>query len=161
YLLTIKVDHRLNSRQSMFYRYSFQKNSSPNDQIDPAQPADLAGGNTNDNHLHSLIANHTFAISPTKVNVLSFHFQDFKNEILGVTDQPNLQFPSVQTGANVNVPQQTKERKYQFRDDFSWQVSTHNLKFGTNYIATDLNGFFFFGAKGHQVFFFDDPLTIT
>ncbi|HEY3138917.1 MAG TPA: TonB-dependent receptor [Blastocatellia bacterium] len=160
HLLSTRVDHRLNSKQAMFYRYAFQKNSSPNDQVDITQPSDLTGGNTNNNHLHSFVLNHTYTISPTKVNVFTFHFQDFKNEILAVTTTPNILFPSVQTGANVNVPQQTKERKFQFRDDYSWQRGGHNLKFGTNYISTKLSGFFFFGANGYQITFFDDPLTI-
>src|SRR5262249_44348256 len=76
YLLTTKVDHQVTPRQSMFYRYSWQKNNSPNDQVDPGLPSDLTGGNTNDNHLHSFLLNHTFNISPTKVNVASFHFQN-------------------------------------------------------------------------------------
>ncbi|MEK6299426.1 MAG: TonB-dependent receptor [Acidobacteriota bacterium] len=160
YLLSTKVDHRIGERQSMFYRYAYQKNNSPNDQVDPGLPSDLTGGNTNDNHLHSLVVNHSYTISPTKLNVFTFHFQDFQNAILGVTDQPNITFPSVQSGANVNVPQETKVRKYQIRNDFSWQAGAHSLKAGANYIPTTLGGSFFFGANGYQILFFDDPLTI-
>lgn len=161
WLLTTKVDHRLTAKQSMFYRFSFQDNSSPNDQIPVPARADLNNGNTNDNRLYSFVVNHTYAISGTKLNVVSFHFQDFKNEILGVTDAPQLSFPTVVTGKNTNVPQATLERKYQFRNDFSWQVNRHSLKFGANYIWTDLGGFFFFGAQGYAIAFFDDPLTIV
>ena len=42
-------------------------------------------------------------------------------------------------------------RKYQFRDDFTWQAATHGLKFGTNYIYTELGGYFYFGASGYTV----------
>src|ERR1041385_4866879 len=45
-LLTIKIDHHISDKQSMFYRYAYQKNDSPNDQFDPGQPGDLANGNT-------------------------------------------------------------------------------------------------------------------
>jgi hypothetical protein len=161
WLFTGKIDHRLNDDQTMFYRYSYQKNSSPNDQIGVPANADLTGGNTNDNELHSLVVNHTWTISPTKLNQWSFHFQNFNNAILGVTDRPNIIFPSVQTGRNVNVPQATTERKFQLRDDFSWTKGNHGLKLGVNYINTRLGGFFFFGAQGYQITFFDDPLTIT
>src|SRR5260370_3632138 len=34
------------------------------------------------------------------------------------------------------------------------------MKFGVNYIHTTLTGFFFFGANGYQITFFDNPLTI-
>lgn len=159
-LLTIKIDHHISDKQNMFYRYAFQKNDSPNDQFDPGQPGDLANGNTNNNKLTSFVVNHTYTFSPRVLNQFSFQYQNFENNILGVTTDPNLVFPSVQSGANVNVPQQTKERKFQFRDDVSWLTGKHALKFGMNYIHTELNGFFFFGANGYQIFFFDDPLVI-
>ena len=159
-LTTLKVDHRISNNQSMFYRFSYQKNDSPNDQFDVTYPADILGGNTNNNKLYSLVVNHTYTFSPRVLNQFSFQFQDFNNAILGVTDTPNLLFPSVQSGANGNVPQQTKERKYQFRDDISWLAGKHGLKFGVNYIHTALGGFFLFGANGHQLTWFDDPLTI-
>lgn len=159
-LLSIKIDNQISDKQSMFYRYSYQKNDSPNDQFDITVPADLLGGNTNNNELHSFVINHSYSISPTKLNQFYFQFQDFKNDILGVTSEPNLLFPSVQSGANTNVPQQTTERKWQFRDDFSVMAGNHGLKFGVNYIRTRLGGFFLFGANGYQITFFDDPLTI-
>jgi Carboxypeptidase regulatory-like domain/TonB dependent receptor len=159
-LLTAKIDHHLSERQSMSYRFSYQKNDSPNDQVDPTQPSDLAGGNTNNNKLYSFVVNHTYTFGPTSLNQFTFQFQRFQNDILGVTTNPNLLFPSVQSGANVNVPQETIERKFQFRDDYSFQRGNHALKVGVNYINTKLDGFFFFGANGYQITFFDDPLTI-
>ena len=159
-LLTIKVDQRYSDKQTLMYRVAYQKNDSPNDQFDPGLPSDLTGGNLNNNRLYSILGSHTYTFSPTKLNVFSFHYQDFKNQILGITTNPNIVFPSVQTGANVNVPQETIERKFQFRDDFSLIKGKHATKFGVNYIRTELEGFFFFGANGYQIFFFDNPLTI-
>jgi hypothetical protein len=159
-LLTGKVDHHLTNRQSMFYRFSFQKNDSPNDQFDPSQPADLSGGNTNNNKLYSFVVNHTATLGPTTLNQITFQYQRFQNDILGVTTNPNLLFPSVQSGANANVPQETIERKFQLRDDYSFQRGSHSLKAGINYINTKVGGFFFFGANGYQITFFDDPLTV-
>ncbi len=159
-LFTAKIDHHISDKQSMFYRFAYQNNDSPNDQFDPGQPADLAGGNTNTNKLSSFVVNHTYTFSPRVLNQFSFQYQNFENNILGVTTDPNIIFPSVQSGANVNVPQQTKERKFQFRDDISVLRGKHSMKFGVNYIHTLLTGFFFFGANGHQITFFDDPLVI-
>ena len=159
-LLTVKADNTISGKQSMSYRYSFQKNNSPNDQVANPGDTDLTGGNTDDNKLHSFVVNHTYTLSSRKLNVFTFQFQTFENNILGITTNPNIVFPAVQTGANVNVPQQTKERKFQFRDDFSWLAGKHSAKFGVNYIHTKLTGFFFFGANGYQILFFDNPLTI-
>jgi hypothetical protein len=161
-LLTARIDHNLTDRQSMFYRFAYQKNDSPNDQVANPATTDLTGGNTDDNKLYSLVANHSWTLSPTKLNQFSFHFQDFSNAILGVTTNPQLQFPGgITIGANTNVPQATTERKFQFRDDFSWQAGDHGLKFGVNYIHTELGGFFFFGSKGYTIAFFDSPSTIA
>ncbi len=161
-LLTGRVDHNLTDRQSMFYRFAYQKNNSPNDQVANPATTDLTGGNTDDNELYSLVANHTWTLSATKLNQFSFHFQDFSNAILAVTTNPQLQFPGgITIGANTNVPQATTERKFQFRDDFSWQAGKHGIKFGTNYINTELGGFFFFGSKGYTIAWFDSPTTIA
>lgn len=160
-LLSAKVDHKITDNQTMFYRFSYQKNDSPNDQIANPATTDLSGGNTNNNELYSFVVNHNYVISPTKVNVFTFHYQDFSNAILGVTTNPLLTFPGgVQIGSNTNVPQATLEKKYQFRDDFSWIKGNHTLKFGTNYINTELGGFFFFGSKGYTINWFDSPTTI-
>lgn len=161
-LLTAKVDHTLTSNQRMFYRFSYQKNDSPNDQVANPATTDLTGGNFTNNKLYSFVANHTATISPTKLNQFTFHFQDFKNEILGVTTNPRLVFPGgIEIGPNVNTPQATLERKYQFRDDFTWQAGNHGLKFGTNYIYTVLDGYFFFGSSGYTITFFDSPSVIV
>jgi outer membrane receptor protein involved in Fe transport len=53
------------------------------------------------------------------------------------------------------------ERKFQFRDDFTMQAGNHGLKFGTNYIYTKLDGFFFFGSSGYTIGFFDSPAAIV
>jgi hypothetical protein len=161
-LLTARVDHRLTPNQSMFYRFAYQKNDSPNDQVANPATTDLSGGNFTNNKLYSLVVNHTGTISSTKLNQFTFHFQDFKNEILGVTTNPRLVFPGgIEIGPNINTPQATLERKFQFRDDFSWQAGNHGLKFGTNYIYTVLDGYFFFGSSGYTVTFFDPPSAIA
>ena len=79
----------------------------------------------------------------------TFHFQDFVNKILGVTSNPNLIFPSLPdgVGANVNAPQETDIRKWQFRDDFSFQRGRHAVKIGVDETyMSKFGGSFFFGA---------------
>ncbi len=162
WLATVKMDHRLSDDHNIFYRYSFQKNSSPNDQVGVPARTDLTGGNTNNNKLHSFVSTLTSTFSGARLNQFGFHFQDFKNEILGVTTNPNLTFPGgITIGQNTVVPQATSERKYQLRDDFSWVTGNHGLKIGVNFINTELGGFFFFGAQGYAINFFDTPTTIT
>jgi hypothetical protein len=162
-LLTAKIDHRLGGAQSMLYRFSWQKNSSPNDQVANPAATDLNGGSTNTNDLYDVVAKHTFSMGNNRLNEATFHFQDFQNEILGVTTNPILIFPTpgLRLGPAPNTPQATSERKFQFRDDFSWFRGNHALKFGTNYVHTGLGGYFYFGAFGYELTWFDDPSVIT
>ncbi len=160
-LLSAKIDHKLTEEQNMFYRYAFQKNDSPNDQVANPATTDLTGGNLTDNRLHSFVVGHNFNVTSNSLNQFAFHFQDFFNEILPVTTNPLVSFPGgVAIGANVNTPQSTTERKWQFRNDFTFTTGNHNVKVGGNYIYTQLGGYFYFGSKGYTVNFFDSPLTI-
>ena len=162
-LLTGKVDHRPTTNQSLFYRFSLQKNSSDNDQITNPATTDLSGGSTNVNDIYDFVANHTANIGGNRLNQFAFHFQDFKNEILGVTDDPIMIFGNnlYRTGPAPNTPQQTTSRKYQFRNDFTLQHGNHALKTGANYIYTQLGGYFYFGAFGYQLTWFDTPQVIA
>jgi hypothetical protein len=161
-LFTTKVDHALTPNQSMFYRFSLQKNASLNDQVTNPATTDLSGGSDNVNDVYDFVGNHTFNIGGNRLNQFAFHFQDFKNEILGVTDDPIQIFAGgYRTGPAPNTPQQTTSRKYQFRNDFTWQHRNHAFKAGGNYIFTQLGGYFYFGAFGYQLTWFDTPQTIA
>jgi hypothetical protein len=161
-LLTAKIDQRISANQSMFYRFSLQKNSSDNDQVTNPATTDLSGGSSNVNDVYDFVANHTFNIGGNRLNQFAFHFQDFQNEILGVTDDPIMIFAGgYRTGPAPNTPQATTSRKYQFRNDFTWQRGSHSLKGGGNYIFTQLGGYFYFGAFGYQLTWFDTPQTIA
>lgn len=177
HLLTIRIDHHISDRQTMFYRYGRQRWSVPNDQLGNPFQADGTQSNTDLNNFHDLTIGHTYVISSNKVNSLNLHFQDMVNAILGsptsnftyplagggTATNPNLNFPDgTQTGENVNVPQETLIRKYQIRDDFSWTHGRHNMKMGVNWIYfAKTGGFFFFGANGYQAFFWDDPRCVA
>lgn len=176
HLATIKLDYRPNDRQSMFLRYGRERWSTLNDQSTSIGPpiSDLTEATANVNQFHSLVLQHSFTISNSKVNVINLQFQDFVNAITatpgrtftlavaggGTAVNPLLTFPSAELGNNINVPQQTLIRKYQLRDDFSWTVGRHNLKFGANGIYLAKMGGFFFSGLGYQLVFFDDPVDI-
>jgi carboxypeptidase family protein len=178
HLVSTKIDYKISDHQSMFFRYGRERWLSPNDQptaVAGATIADLSEANDNINQFHSLVIAHNYVISSSKVNSFNFQFQDFVNAIPaapqrtftlpvaggGTTTNPLVTFPDAELGQNGNVPQQTLIRKYQFRDDFSWVRGRHNMKLGANYIyLAKLGGFFFFGANGYEIDFFDDPVDI-
>lgn len=161
-LTTVKVDWHPRTNHTFFARYAHQDQTSPNDQIPVPATADLNNGNVNTTKNKDFVANHTWTLSDRQLNQFAFHIQDFNNEILpNVIGLPLLQFPTVRTGPNGNTPQQTTVRKLQLRNDFTWHTGKHSHKFGVNYIHTDMGGYFYFGASGYAVTWFDDPLVIA
>jgi hypothetical protein len=161
-LLTAKVDHRFNNAQNLFVRYSYQGNDSPNDQVGNPARTDLSGGNSTINRLHSFVGNHTYNVSSNALNTFIFHFQDFKNEILPNKEGLTLLYPGgITIGQNANTPQATLERKYQLRDDFNLISGDHTMKFGVNYIHTQLDGYFYFGTRGYSLTFNQTPRAIA
>ncbi len=183
HLLTVKVDHHISAKQSMFYRYARERWINPNDQLGNPFFADLSQTNSDTNQFHDFVIQHNYVVAPTKVNSINLHYQYFKNAILpdptrtftlpvaggGTASNPEICFKPApgcgsgdpEIGQNVNVPQMTLISKYEVRDDFSWVHGRHSMKFGGDWIhLPKLGGFFFFGANGYQVTFWDDPSTI-
>ncbi len=161
-LFTAKVDHRFTNAHNVFFRFSYQGNDSPNDQVGNPARTDLSGGNQTTNKLYSFIGNYTYNVSPNALNTFIFHFQDFKNEILPNAEGLTLTFPGgITIGQNANTPQATLERKFQFRDDFTLISGDHTMKFGVNYIHTLLDGYFYFGTRGYSLTFNQTPTAIA
>ena len=76
----------------------------------------------------------------SKLNEFIFQYADFGNAITANSLDPRITFPNgVGIGQNTNTPQQTQQKKWQFRDDFSWSVAGmgglgHDFKSGVNFI---------------------------
>ena len=125
---TFKMDYHPGANHSLVARFAYQDLNTLNDQVTAPATTDLTGGSTNTIKNYDFVGSHTWTLGPAQLNQFTFHFQDFKNEILGVTTDPIQIFPSVRTGPAPNTPQQTTERKFQFRNDFSWQTGNHSLQ---------------------------------
>ena len=121
-----------------------QANNNLNDQ--GSAISDLADGNFTINHLQ--IANLTLnsVLTPTLINQATAGFQYWNNLIDSKTRAPLFTFPlggnQIEFGTNANVPQQSIQRKYQFKDDVS-KVGKHTFKGGFDYIWTPFMGGFF------------------
>jgi Carboxypeptidase regulatory-like domain/TonB dependent receptor len=177
-LATVKLDYKISDKHYIFARYGRQKWTNPNDQVgSPSSPfrADGTQSNSDTNNFHDLVISDNYTVANNKINSFSVHFSDMVNAILaapvknftypvqggGVATNPNLIFSDgSQTGQNVNVPQETLIRKYQFRDDFTWIKGKHNFKFGGNEIYFAKMGGFFFSGVGYAATFWDEPNCI-
>lgn len=144
-LLTAKIDMALNDSNNLMLRYSLE---------DQKRDHDFIGGNvlatagaTNTNLIHSVVAKNTTVMGHNKLNEFVAMFQRFENNILAEDNtNPGIQTPDFFFGANLNTPQQTIQRRFQFRDDFSFRKENmggdHDFKVGAELIKSHFGGFF-------------------
>ena len=153
-----RADWTFNNKESAYLSYSSQANNSLNDQSDGT--GDLNNGNFTVNHLQ--IANLTLnsILSDTTVNQLTFGYQYWNNLIASNISAPLVTFPDASFGTNTNVPQQSYQRKWQFKDDFSKSIGKHTLKGGFDYIWTPVQGGFFEFSSTLEMDFSEDPSVI-
>lgn len=155
---TIKGDFNLTNKHTLVTRFAGQNNDALNDQAGfLLVRTDLSGGNQTLNTLYSFLANETWVVSNRTVNQFTYQYSTFDNRILATTELPNLAFPGgIVIGRNGNVPQQTIQKKHQFRDDLTYNRGNHGFKFGGDftYVPT-LGGLFAFTSAPSYSFNFD------
>jgi hypothetical protein len=137
-----RLDYVFNPNNSAYLSVSTQANNSLNDQSNGF--FDLTEGNFTKNHLQvaNLTVNST--LSPTLINQFTFGFQYWNNLIDSNGRTPLFTFPTgIEFGTNTNVPQNSIQRKYQFKDDIAKTMGKHTFKTGVDYIWTPFMGGFF------------------
>jgi hypothetical protein len=159
----VKTDFHPRSNHTFSIRFAGQNNKGLNDQAGYLVVfTDESGGNTTKNDLYSLLGSWTWTASSNAVNQFTYQFSDFNNQIGATTDLPNLIFADgLSVGRNGNVPQQTLQRKHQFRDDLSWNRGNHGFKFGVDYTHEPVIGglFAFLSAPEYDFFFTADQIA--
>ena len=155
---TVKGDFNLSSKHTLVTRFAGQNNNALNDQAGfLIVRTDLSGGNESLNTLYNFLTSLTSTLSSTTVNQLTYQFQTFDNRINATTDLNLLVFPDgLAVGRNGNVPQQTLQKKHQFRDDLTWTRGNHGFKFGgdVTFVPT-LGGLFAFNSAPEYDFNFN------
>ncbi|HEX4312084.1 MAG TPA: TonB-dependent receptor [Acidobacteriaceae bacterium] len=142
-LWSTRFDSQLTQRNTLTGRYSFN-HATDTAEATPSQttPAFTAAERQNSlNRFNSVVAGLTTLFTPTRVNALTFHFDNFYNDIppfpqdapttdpaLNLTNE--LIFPDLADGENFNLPQATHLNRYQLRDEFSWTPGKHTLHVG-------------------------------
>lgn len=158
---TGKFTSNLTPEQYLTVRYGQQKTTTIYGAA-PNYAPDARGTLTNT--FHSILASHSYVMSDNKLNEISFQYADFQNAIRPTSENPTEIFPNgVYLGQNINTPQTTTQKKYQFKDDFSWSMSTHHFKSGINYVhEPTLGGTFTTGTVPQFTHLSDDrnsPIT--
>ena len=153
-----RLDWTINSRNNAYVSYSSQANDSLNDQADGTQ--DLTAGNFTLNHLQIANVTLTSQLSSSAINTFTAGFQYWNNLIASHTQAPLITFPDASFGTNGNVPQQSFQRKWQFKDDFSKTIGKHTFKGGVDFIHNPVEGGFFEFNSTLEVDFVANPSCI-
>jgi hypothetical protein len=153
-----RVDHRINSSHNFSLSYTGQTNRGLNDQNGAS--SDLSQNNFTTNQFIVSNATLTSILNPTVVNSPTFGYQYWNNLISTNSYVPNLSFPSLAVGTNGNVPQETFQKKWQFKDDLAINRGPHAIKTGVDFLWEPWLGGFFITSATPQISFFDDPLTM-
>jgi hypothetical protein len=144
--LNARIDHTFNSKHNIFASFSNQSNIGLNDQANGR--VDLTEGNFTTNRL--ILGNVTLnsALTSTVVNSATVGYSYWHNLIDSETSTPFFSFPSgISFGTNVNVPQESYQSKYQFKDDLSISRGAHTFRTGFDYLyEPKLGGFFKFNS---------------
>ncbi len=153
-----RLDYTINNSNTAYLSYSSQANDSLNDQS--GDTGDLTEGNFTTNHLQ--LANLTLnsQLSQSLVNQFTFGFQYWNNLIASKISAPLVTFPDASFGTNGNVPQQSFQRKFQFKDDISKTIGKHTFKGGVDYIYNPVSGGFFEFNSTLEADFVVNPSTI-
>src|SRR5581483_4119650 len=152
-----RVDHVINQDHRLFLSYTGQTNLGNNDQ---AGIADLTGGNFTKNEL--IVANISLnsILSPRFVNNFTFGYQYWDNLIDTPLKVPTINFPAESFGTNTNVPQQSYQKKWQLKDDMSYVMGAHGLKWGVDFLLEPTLGGFFEFTPTLSPTFYDDATKI-
>ncbi|HEU4770337.1 MAG TPA: carboxypeptidase regulatory-like domain-containing protein, partial [Pyrinomonadaceae bacterium] len=130
FLTTERVDWSPTSEDQLNFRYSFQRDKGINASSLIRSIGSASQRQSMLNKTHSFLANYTRVISPVDINSFKFSYSDFINDTLPVAPGPQLTFPSIQDGASFRVPQQTKQRRFQFSDTLTFIRGNHTLYAG-------------------------------
>lgn len=156
-----RLDHRFSPSELLFFTYSAQNNDSLNDQSGNAN--DLTAGNFTTNHLILSSLSLNSVISPNVVNDATAGYQYWNNVIGTNKFSPiTVNFPDGSTfGTNGNVPQQSIQKKWQFKDDLSIVHGVQTFHTGVDFVWEPVLGGLFEFTPVPTLTFNDNPSVIV
>ncbi|HEX3253387.1 MAG TPA: carboxypeptidase regulatory-like domain-containing protein [Pyrinomonadaceae bacterium] len=130
FMTTDRLDWAPNALDHFNFRYSFERENGITASTLARSIGSASQRQSSENKSNSFLANYSHLFGPRDINEFHFSFSTFRNDTLPVTPGPQLTFPSIQDGASFRVPQQTKQRRFQFSDTYSMVRGKHVFNFG-------------------------------
>jgi len=153
-----RFDYQINDKNTFAASYTNQNNRGLNDQN--SSTSDLSMNNFTTNQLILGSASLNSVISPKIVNSFTAGYQYWNNLIATNNYSTDLSFPDLTVGTNANVPQNTFQKKWQFKDDVAITEGKHSLRMGFDYLWEPVLGGFFLTDPTPVISFFQDQLAI-
>ena len=137
-LLTGKVTANVTPTQYLSVRYGRNQNSQPYGAASNRAPSDWGDSK---NEFNSINLNHNWVLGGSQAERVHLPVRRLRATTSPRnSSDPYQLFPNgVAVGQSPNTPQTTEQKKWQFRDDFSWHVTGmggigHDFKAGVNFI---------------------------
>jgi TonB-dependent receptor-like protein len=125
-----RVDWSPSPRDQFSFRYSFERENGIAASTLVRSIGSASQRQSSENKSNVFLASYTRVFSPKDLNTFKFSFSTFRNDTLPVTPGAQLTFPSIQDGASFRVPQQTKQRRFQFTDTYAMLRGNHAINVG-------------------------------
>ena len=153
----VRTDNRLSSNHTIFVRYRIDKQVEENSGVGGLNSFERGVDPINKNQ--DVVFSHTGVLSNRAINELRVqfgrHFAD--NVVRTPLDQPTINRPSGNFGKPSNQPQGRTEDRLQFVNNFSYTLSTHDLKVGIDYSRIRATSYFNNNTGGTFTFVTDRP----
>lgn len=129
-LSTERFDWNMSDRDSLGFRYSLQREDDVAVSTLIRSLGSASQRQSSRNNAHSFLANYARVLTPRDLNSFNFSYSTFINRTVPVTLAPQLTFPSIQDGSSFRVPQQTRQKRFQFSDTLTMVRGNHTLNVG-------------------------------
>ena len=140
-LSTERLDWQATDNDRLTFRYSLQREDDVAASTLIRSIGSASQRQSSRNNTHSLLASYTRILTPRDLNSFNFSYSTFINRTEPVTQAPQLTFPSIQDGSSFRVPQQTRQKRFQFSDTLSMARGNHELSVGGEFqrVLSDFN----------------------
>jgi outer membrane receptor protein involved in Fe transport len=129
-LSTDRLDWQASDKDRFGFRYSLQRADDVAVSTLIRSIGSASQRQSSRNNTHSFLANYVRVLTPQDVNSFNFSYSNFINRTTPLTTGPQLTFPSIQDGVSFRVPQQTRQKRFQFGDTLTMQRGKHSLNVG-------------------------------
>jgi hypothetical protein len=134
-LFSAKVTAAPTNTQYLAVRYARDHNVQPSG---AGRTISYSAWATSTNDYDSLNVNHNWSATRKSLNEFVFQFSDYVNDTPATSDGPAIALAdsNYKTGASQSSPQGAAQRRWQFRDDYSWTMGgvglSHEFRVGAN-----------------------------